>query len=209
MIQDHALIGRIFGRLTVKSEVSNGEFLCFCLCGKEIIKQGRNLLKLTPNISCGCFRIENVIKGRKKHGLSDSRINRIWYHMKNRCYNKKHPKYKDYGGRGITVCDEWIDDFQAFVFWAFRNGYKNNLSIDRDDNDKGYSPDNCRWVNNTTQCRNKRTTFMLEYNGVTKPLMTWCDEFSLYYPCVYQNIKYRARDFDYCIQNNKKDKYGK
>ena len=88
--------------------------------------------------------------------MSDTRLYRIWVDMHNRCYQKSYHAYNHYGGRGITICDEWLHDFQTFFNWAIENGYKDNLSIDRIDNEKGYSPDNCRWVTMEEQNKNKR-----------------------------------------------------
>lgn len=90
-----------------------------------------------------------------------------------RCHRKNTKAYPDYGGRGITVCDEWKRDFQAFYDWAMANGYNDTLSIDRKDNDKGYSPDNCRWATTEIQANNKRSNISVEYNGESHTLAEW------------------------------------
>lgn len=123
-----------------------------------------------------------------KHGKCNTRLYRRWKHMKDRCYNKNYKRYSDYGGRGIVVCDEWRNDFQAFYDWAINNGYKENLSIDRIDNNKGYSPDNCQWVDVATQNRNTRRTINFTYQGETHCLKDWCEILNLKYTTVKQRV---------------------
>lgn len=100
-----------------------------------------------------------------KHGMSDTRLYYIWRGMKKRCYNHKNKDYKWYGARGIAICDEWLNDSTMFFEWSFANGYNDSLTLDRIDNNKGYSPDNCRWIIIAEQQKNKRNSFILEYNG--------------------------------------------
>ena len=92
--------------------------------------------------------------------------------MKTRCYNENNPKYKNYGGRGIEVCDEWLD-FKNFHEWAISHGFEKGLSLERIDNDKGYCPENCRWATMLEQAKNKRTNIMITYNGITDTLQGW------------------------------------
>ena len=110
------------------------------------------------------------VNASKKHGGRNSKLYRIWSNMKDRCNNPDCKVYSDYGGRGIKVCKEWIDDFSAFQKWALANGYKEGLTIDRKDNDKGYSPDNCRWTDRKIQGNNKRNCRYITYKGQRKPL---------------------------------------
>lgn len=109
-----------------------------------------------------------------KHGKRKTRLYRIWANMKTRCYNPNYTQYKDYGGRGITVCNEWKNDFQAFYDWSISNGYNDILQIDRIDNNKSYEPSNCRWVDRKTQGRNKRNNRNYTINGETHCLSEWC-----------------------------------
>jgi hypothetical protein len=108
--------------------------------------------------SCGCYNKRRVSETHKTHGLGHTRLYKTWRYIKRRTLNPKNKNYKDYGGRGITICDEWKNDVKSFYDWAMSNGYEENkgLSIDRIDNDGNYEPSNCRWVTQTMQCRNQR-----------------------------------------------------
>ena len=110
--------------------------------------------------------------------------------MKNRCYNANAPKYKHYGGRGITVCEEWRDSYQAFYEWALSHGYSESLTIDRIDNNGPYSPENCRWVTHDVQNRNRRNTVVFNYNGKEyRAIKDLCSDLGLEYRRVLSRIK--------------------
>lgn len=113
----------------------------------------------------------------------------IWSKIKQRCRWSDSDRYKDYGGRGIDVCDEWHNDFDVFVEWAMNSGYEIGLTIDRIDNNGNYEPDNCRWITKREQNRNKRTNVMVSYRGETKSLMDWCEELDLPYYTIQKRIK--------------------
>ena len=127
-----------------------------------------------------------------KNSPSDSKENKclygIWAKIKERCRDESCARYKDYGGRGIDVCDEWATDFDGFADWAKANGYKRGLTIDRMDNDGNYEPDNCQWITRREQNRNKRTNKMVTYMGETKPLVVWCEELGLRYDPIHNRI---------------------
>lgn len=108
-----------------------------------------------------------------KHNLRYSRLYNIWRHMKQRCYNSNNKKYERYGKRGITVCEEWLNDFKAFYDWSMSNGYKDDLTIDRINNDGNYEPSNCRWVNLKTQANNRSTNILITHDGETHNIKEW------------------------------------
>ena len=114
-----------------------------------------------------------IYLGKIIHGKTHTRLYNIYKGMKRRCYNKTDKDYKDYGGRDITICDEWLNDFMSFYNWSMNNGYDESLTIDRMDNNKGYSPDNCRWVDVKTQSNNTRRNVYLTYCGLTLTLAEW------------------------------------
>lgn len=147
-------------------------YLCECECGKKAIIE-KNRLKTGRTKSCGCLRKEIISKIKGTHHLTKTRIFRIWDCMKTRCLNKNYTYFKHYGGRGITICDEWKNDFMSFYNWAINNGYKENLTIDRINNDGNYEPSNCRWVTMKEQNRNQSKNKFITYRGKTLCLTDW------------------------------------
>ena len=126
--------------------------------------------------------------GRKTHGMYNTRLYDIWVNMKQRCFNPNDQAYQNYGGRGIAVCDEWKDDFQAFYDWSVSNGYQDGLSIDRINNDGNYSPENCRWTDRNVQNRNRRNNHKITYNGVTKTVVEWAEEKNIPYELLLNRL---------------------
>ena len=110
------------------------------------------------------------------HGETGTRLHNIWIGMKTRCYNPNHHNYKDYGGRGIKICETWKNDYLSFANWSRKNGYSENLSIDRIDVNGDYSPENCRWVDIKTQSKNKRNNVLITANGRTLTRAEWAKE---------------------------------
>ena len=175
------LTGQKFGRLTVisQNENRNGNtyWECKCDCGNTIIVQGVKL-KMGHTKSCGCLTRDLTAQRNRDNAdgiYRDWRLYSIYYGMRTRCYNVSDPGYPRYGARGITVCNEWMNDFLAFQKWAMENGYDENLTIDRIDNSKGYSPDNCRWTDIKTQSNNRRTNRYIEFHDETKTVAEWAE----------------------------------
>lgn len=157
-----SMIGSTFGRLTVIKRAPNYKagatrWVCKCSCGKEIITYGSNL-RTGKTKSCGCLAIDTRKKTPYKHGMANSRLYNIWHGIKNRCELESSTGYRLYGARGIHICEEWKSEFTNFYDWAISHGYTESLELDRIDNDKGYSPDNCRWVTHKENCNNRRNS---------------------------------------------------
>lgn len=178
------MIGKKVGRLTVlcrngTNKSGNIRWKCLCDCGKETTVTGHYLRN--KNIqSCGCLqrelsskRLTKQNKGNSIHNKTNTRIYRIWANMKARCYNENSKNYSYYGLRGITVCNEWENDFQSFYNWSMENGYKDNLTIDRVDNDGNYEPNNCRWATRIEQANNKRSSIRVKYMELDLTIAEW------------------------------------
>ena len=126
---------------------------------------------------------------KQRHGLRKTRLYGIHNGLLQRCYNPSRPKYKNYGGRGITVCEEWRNNFKAFYDWAMANGYADGLTIDRINNDGNYEPSNCRWVKIKEQAYNKTTSNFITYKGETKTIAEWAQEYGIKYGTLFYRIK--------------------
>lgn len=185
------LLGKRFHMLEVisQSEKINkcSRWNCRCDCGQEVTV---DCSKLTSGIktSCGCEKRRMMSELKKIHGMSRTRIYHIWMAMKNRCYRVSSQKYADYGGRGITVCDEW-HSFESFYEWSLANGYNNDLTIDRIDNNGLYSPSNCRWATVTIQSNNRRSNRHLTIDGVTRTVAEWSRYSNVRYATIMSRVK--------------------
>lgn len=190
------LTGRRFGRWTVEHR---GDSLkdkrgypittwhCRCTCGTEKDVYANALLH-GKSKSCGCDKssVQDWCRTNfTTHGHSRTRLYEIWASMKKRCLNPKSSNYKNYGARGISVCEEWLA-YEAFEAWALNNGYDDSLSIDRINVNGGYSPDNCRWVTGVAQANNRRSSTHYEYDGQTHTVAEWSRIYSIPYGRLYK-----------------------
>jgi hypothetical protein len=186
------LTGLKFGRLTaVKRAADCGHHTrweCECECGNKTISHTTSLTSGRSK-SCGCLNHETIINKITKHGGRHDKLYGHWCGMKKRCYNPKYEHYDRYGGRGITICDEWLNNYGSFKEWAECTGHKEGLTIDRIDNNGNYEPQNCRWVNQKEQVRNRSTTIYIEYDGKKKPLKEWCELLKINYKLAHARYK--------------------
>ena len=188
--------GQKFGKLEVIERAGSDKhkkatWLCRCDCGRETIVNGSDLRSGNTK-SCGCTKADIAIvqaENNKTHGMRNSRLYTIWRGMKSRCYNQNHRYYKHYGGRGITVCDEWRNDFKPFMEWALSNGYQDNLTIDRIETNGNYEPSNCRWATETEQKNNMRNNRTIEFNGETHNVAEWASITGLSYNVIWKRLK--------------------
>jgi hypothetical protein len=186
------LTGQRFGRWTVLRRVESSKWratkwLCQCDCGNQSVVVGTSLRR-GESQSCGCLRNEMARQRFTTHGGRSSRLYRIYHEMKDRCYNKSSPCYHYYGGRGITICEEWLQDFSRFRAWALQSGYNDKLTIDRVDTNGSYSPKNCRWVTMKVQNNNKRNGRYLTFRGETHTVSEWADITGIPYYTLHSRI---------------------
>jgi len=185
------LTGQKFGKLTAIKPVGTNKsgntlWKCKCDCGNSSVVINSNLTRGNSK-SCGCTNSERLIKRNTKHNLCYTPIYNVWSSMKERCRNKNCKEYVHYGGRGIKICDEWMD------FNNFYNGmigtYKKGLSLDRINVNGNYEPSNCRWVTQLRQCNNKRNNLYLTIDGVTATLADICRSYNVGYQKVWKRLK--------------------
>lgn len=204
------IIGQQFGRWTVlyrvpdhidKSGNHHVYYHCVCECGTEK-DVGASGLYSGRSKSCGCLHKENAKKTAIElfttHGDSKNRLYRIWTDMKRRCLNPNRKNYPNYGGRGIGICDEWLD-YLSFQQWALNNGYADSLSIDRIDNDGNYEPSNCRWVSHVVQANNRRSNVYVCFNDITRSIADWARFYDVDYDELQKLYSHYEIPFDMCI----------
>lgn len=186
------ITGKSFGKLTVigpHHKNSRGEWtwLCKCECGKETVSTGYRL-RSGRTKSCGCIQAENRKNGfHSTHRMTNTKIYTIWCNMKARCGNKNNISYPYYGGRGISVCEEWLS-FDGFYAWAVGAGYVDGLSIDRIDVNGNYCPQNCRWVEPKKQWLNRSDSHAITAFGKTQTIKEWAEESGIKYDTIERRI---------------------
>lgn len=185
------LTGDRYGTLTViKQSENKGKkkmWLCRCDCGNEVIVSGGNLRNGHTQhcLECG-YKLMGT--SRTTHGKSKHPLFGVWADIIARCEDEKEKAYKDYGGRGISICEEWRKDFQKFYDWSMENGYKKGLQIDRINNDGNYEPSNCRWVTRIVNANNKRSNKFIEHNGERKTIAEWARYYNVNYKNLWGNL---------------------
>ncbi len=199
------LTGEKIGKLYIIKRVDNllkenkkpiTRWLCQCECGTFKIVRGDALGRRTN--SCGCLKKKLNKQKRVDDPVKSKRLYRIWCCMKNRCYNKNSKAYKNYGGRGIKVCDEWLNNFRTFEKWSLENDYKEELTIDRIDNNGIYEPSNCRWITRQSQNKNKRNNIYITYNGEKMLLKDYATKNNLNYKVLhYKYLKSKKENKNY------------
>lgn len=199
----HPKSGQKFNRLTFLEELDSvfqkngnrkryGLFRCDCGIEKRIL-----IYSVTSGaiVSCTCYgkQIRGALAAKRNltHGLSKHPLYSRWRKIKDRCLNIKNKRYLDYGGRGIGICEEWNNNFVAFYNWALNNGYSALLEIDREDNDKGYSPDNCRFVTGKINANNTRRNIIVMVDGRELSLMEACESIGVgsHYRMIWESVK--------------------
>lgn len=170
------LTGNIQTRISVSGRTIT-EWECVCECGNRKYINRHSILYCNQ-MACGCLNLKPT---HYSHGHTGTRLYQAYLNMKARCYYKKGREYHNYGERGITVCDEWLGKNGAsnFIEWSYRNGYSDNLTLDRIDVNKGYSPDNCRWITNKEQQSNRRDNHFITYKGRTQTITQWAEEIGI------------------------------
>lgn len=192
------LTGQRFGFLVVLKRAENSkdkqtQWLCKCDCGNEKVIAGKHL-KNGSIVSCGCYAKEQRRKATTKHGFARTKLNYAYDHMIKRCYSSKDKCFKNYGGRGIKVCDKWLNDSRSFYKWAIENGYDLNApymkcTLDRIDVNGDYSPENCRFVDIKTQSNNRTSNFLITYDGLTMNATEWSKKIGLNPKTIIKRIR--------------------
>jgi len=174
------ITGKRFGHLTVIGIATKNptyptrrNWKLLCDCGNYTFAPTK-ILTVGEKLTCGsCKYHSEALNTRGTHNQSKTKLYRVWYGILERCNNKNIPQFKNYGARGIAVCEEWITSYQAFYLWSKESGYKEGLTIDRIDNNGNYTPENCRWATRKEQSLNKRTNVFLTYLGDSKTISQW------------------------------------
>lgn len=206
------LEGKKFARLLVLKRVENDKkedscWLCLCDCGNKKIVRGYHLTSGRIK-SCGCIKKEIIRSRESTHLLTNTKLYRIWAGIKQRCFNSNHKNYERYKGRGITMCEEWKDDFMSFYNWAIKNGYKNGLTIERINNDGNYSPSNCRWATREEQANNTSRNHFIVFHGEKHTIADWAKKLDIGYKRLSNRIN-SGLPIEKCFYKGKLSNNGK
>ena len=188
-------VGKKFGKFTILREVRDGyprlHVEVICDCGTAEIRCHGSISKGNPCCK-KCFSKQCALNGKKNstHGLSNKKLYDVYKQMLRRCYTESSKDYKNWGGRGIKVCDEWRADIFKFFEWANKSGYKEGVTIERLDVNNDYCPENCTWIANELQSNNRTDTRFLELEGVRRPLKEWCKITGLSDKTIRSRIRY-------------------
>lgn len=202
-MKKYDLAGKRFGMLVVVKEAGRSchggvVWECKCDCGETKYICSHELVK-GHSTSCGCKRKTSLSRLRYRHGDVGTRLYKTWQDMKSRCQNKQNKFYKDYGGRGISVCEEWDRDYIAFRAWAISSGYNDSLTIDRIDVNGNYEPNNCKWSTQYQQANNRRSAHFVTYHGKTGALTNMCRELNVNYVSVKSRMRSKGISFEEAV----------
>lgn len=196
------ILGKKYGEVEIVEYLRKGPnnervYLGRCSCGKTKEFFISNL-RTGKTKSCGCLAARALSERSRTHGDRQTRLYSIWTNMKTRCENENCDSYKHYGAKGIKVCEEWSSSYESFKEWAIKNGYTDDLTIDRIDNNRGYYPDNCRWADSRTQSRNRDYAWNITIDGITKHAKDWCEDYGVNYKTAYTRLS-RGWDEKYAV----------
>ena len=200
------LTGKRFGMLEVIRKAPRTQnatrWECKCDCGNVSFVTSSDLRNGRTK-SCGCLRGIVSKQKAKTHGMSKSKLYCCWTDIKQRCYNENSPAFKQYGGRGIKMCDEWKKSFERFSDWATNNGYSEGLTIERVDVNGNYCPENCKWASPYEQSINRRSNIIISYNGESRCLSEWCKKYRTDYCLVYNRMHKNKWSFERAMFESK------
>ena len=204
MSKEVDMTGKVFGRLKVIEKAGRKIYggrdmpawRCKCECGNEVFVCRQ---ELRDKKSCGCLKIDVLRERSTKHGEcigKQSRLYKVYQNMLRRCSDPNSTEYQNYGGRGISVCDEWANNPESFFEWSKSNGYNETLTLDRIDVDKNYSPNNCRFVTMKVQANNTTRNHRITYNGETLTMSEWADKTGIPYSTLRSRINCLGWDIE-------------
>ena len=193
-------VGNVIFLYDVKGMIKERQAMFSCICGKNFVSYISKIKRFETQ-SCGCLQKRVTSETNSRHRLKGHKLYGVWSAMKRRCNNKNTTQYKDYGGKGVVVCDEW-KEFMPFFRWAIENGWEEGLQLDKDTKGGGmiYSPSTCCFVTPKANSNKRATSRHIEYNGETKTVSEWADHFQISLKNLYQRLS-RGWDFEKCVNN--------